>query len=81
VPKEIDVVVLKALAPNPDSRYQSAVSFAGDLRGALAMLDAMDVESEEEELAQQQSTSVGRVVGLTAVVIAIVLVLVWWFMR
>jgi eukaryotic-like serine/threonine-protein kinase len=81
VPKEIDVVVLKALAPNPDSRYQSAVSFAGELRGALAMLDALDVESEEEELAQKQSTSVGRVIGLTVVVIAIVLALAWWFTR
>ena len=48
---------------------------------ALAMLDALDAESEEEELAQKQSTSVGRVVGLTAMVIAVVLALVWWFTR
>jgi serine/threonine protein kinase len=81
VPKEIDAVVLKALAPNPESRYQSTVSFAGELRGALAMLDALDVESEEEELAQQQSTSVGRVLTVAAVVIAIVVALVWWFTR
>jgi serine/threonine-protein kinase len=81
VPKEIDGVVLKALAPNPESRHQSAVGFAGELRGALATLDALDVESEEEELAQKRSTSVGRVVGLTTVVIVVVLALVWLFMR
>jgi serine/threonine protein kinase len=81
VPKEIDAIVLKALSPNPDSRYQSAVSFAGELRGALATLDALDLESEEEELAQKQSTSIGRVVGMTAVVIAVVLALVWFFTR
>ena len=81
VPKEIDAVVLKALAPNPESRYQSAVSFAGELRGSLAVLDALDVAGEEEELAQTQSTSIGRVAAMTAMMILIVVAIAWWFMR
>lgn len=81
VPKAIDDMVLKALAPNPDSRYQSAVSFASELRASLAVLDALDVAGEEEELVQKRSTSVGRVAALAAVMILIVLALAWWFMR
>ena len=80
VPKEIDAVVLKAISPNPDSRYQSAVSFAGELRASLAVLDALDVAGEEEELVQRRSTSVGNVVALTAAVILVV-ALAWWFMK
>jgi eukaryotic-like serine/threonine-protein kinase len=81
VPTEIDAVVLKALAPNPESRYQSAVSFAGELRGSLAVLDALDVAGEEEELAHTQSTSIGRVAAMTAMMILIVVAIAWWFMR
>src|SRR6185295_6481002 len=81
VPKEIDAVVLKALAPNPESRYQSAVSFAGELRGSLAVLDALDVAGEEEELVQKQSKTVGRVAVMAAVMILIGAALVFWFMR
>ena len=43
VPKEIDAVVLKALAPNPASRYQSAVGLAGELRASIAVLDQLGV--------------------------------------
>jgi len=81
VPKEIDAVVLKALAANPDSRYQSAVSFASELRASRAVLDALDVAGEEEELVQKRSTSIGRVAVMAAVMIVIALVLAWWFMR
>ena len=74
-------MVLKALAPNPESRYQSAVSFASELRASLAVLDALDVAGEEEELVQKQSTSVGRVAVMSAVMSLIALALAWWFMR
>jgi eukaryotic-like serine/threonine-protein kinase len=81
VPKEIDALVLKALAPNPDARYQSAVSFAGELRASLAVLDALDVAGEEEELVQTRSTSVGRVAAMAGVMILIVAAIAWWFTR
>lgn len=78
VPKEIDAVVLKALAPNPASRYQSAVGLAGELRASIAVLDQLGVAGEEEELAQSSSTSVGRVVVMAAIML-VVAVLAWWF--
>jgi eukaryotic-like serine/threonine-protein kinase len=78
VPKEIDAVVLKALAPNPASRYQSAVGLAGELRASIAVLDRLGVAGEEEELAQSSSTSIGRVVVMAALML-VVAVLAWWF--
>jgi serine/threonine protein kinase len=80
VPKEIDAVVLKALAPNPASRYQSAVGLAGELRASIAVLDQLGVAGEEEELAQTSSTSVGRVVVMAAIML-VVAILAWWFLR
>ena len=40
VPQELDDIVLKAVAPNPDSRYQSAATLAAELRGVASILDA-----------------------------------------
>jgi len=79
VPKEIDAVVLKALAPNPARRYQSAVGLAGELRASITVLDQLGVAGEEEELAQSSSTSVGRVVVMAAIML--VAVLAWWFLQ
>jgi eukaryotic-like serine/threonine-protein kinase len=81
VPKELDEIVLKALAPNPDSRFQSAVAFAGALRGSIAVLDALGVAGEEEELAQAQSTSMGRVALMAAGILILVAAVAWWLMR
>jgi eukaryotic-like serine/threonine-protein kinase len=80
VPKELDEIVLKALASNPDSRFQSAVAFAGALRGSIAVLDALDVAGEEEELAQTQSTSFGRVAALAGVMLVVAAVIAWWLL-
>jgi len=81
VPKEIDAVVLKALAPNPDNRYQSAVSFAGELRASLALLDQLGVAGEEEELVEKSSTSAARVAATAAVMLLAVLLAWWMFFR
>jgi serine/threonine protein kinase len=78
VPKEIDAIVLKAVAPNPASRYQTAVALAGELRASIAVLDRLGVAGEEEELAQTSSTSVGRVLVMTAILL-VAAVLAWWF--
>jgi eukaryotic-like serine/threonine-protein kinase len=80
VPKELDEIVLKALAPNPDTRFQSAVAFAGALRGSIAVLDALGVAGEEEELAQTQSTSVGRVAAMAAAMLIVAAVIAWWLL-
>jgi serine/threonine-protein kinase len=77
VPKEIDAVVLKAVAPNPASRYQSAVGLAGELRASIAVLDQLGVAGEEEELAQTSSTSVSRVLVMAGAILVVAL-LAWW---
>jgi serine/threonine-protein kinase len=79
VPKEIDAVVLKALAPNPASRYQSAVGFAGELRASIAVLDQLGVAGEEEELAATSSTSVGRVLAMAGALL-VAGVILWWIL-
>jgi serine/threonine-protein kinase len=81
VPKELDEIVLKALAPNADARFQSAVAFAGALRGSIAVLDALGVAGEEEELAQTQSTSFGRVAAMAGAMLIVAAVIAWWLLR
>jgi eukaryotic-like serine/threonine-protein kinase len=81
VPKELDEIVLKALAPNPDSRFQSAVAFAGALRGSIAVLDALGVAGEEEDLAQTQSTSMGRVAMMAGGMLLLAAALLWYLMQ
>jgi serine/threonine-protein kinase len=81
VPKELDGIVLKALAPNAEARFQSAVAFAGALRGSIAVLDALGVAGEEEELVQTQSTSFGRVAAMAGVVLLVIALIAWWLLR
>jgi len=78
VPKELDEVVLRALAPSPEARFQSAVALAGSLRGCIGVLDALGLAGEEEELAQTQSTSVGRVAAMASLMLIVAAALAWW---
>jgi len=81
VPKELDDIVLKALAPNADSRFQSAVALAGSLRGSIAVLDALGIAGEEEELGQTQATSFGRVAAMAGGMLLVAAALAWWLWR
>ena len=78
VPPELDAVVLRAVAPNPDSRPQSAAAFASELRGVVALIDAQGGAGDEADEAHVPSTSVGRVLRFAAIVLAAV-GLAWWF--
>ena len=80
VSKEIDAVVLKAVAPNPDSRHQSMVSLAGDLRTVANALGLGDV-AEVERAQAPPATSVGRILLMTLVILALVGAMLWWVMR
>ena len=80
VPKELDDVVLKAVAPNPDLRYQSAATLASELRALGATLDARGGAGDEEDLPQPAS-HFGRVVVLTIIILAAVAIVAWWFTR
>ena len=79
VPKELDVVVLKAVAPNPDSRYQSVVMLAADLRAVAAALELDEAGDETAEATS--STTFGSVVLTTLIILAVVAAIVWWVTR
>lgn len=78
VPPELDAVVLRAVAPNPDLRPQSAAAFASELRGVVALIDAQGGAGDEADEAHVPSTSIGRVLGFAAVLLTMA-GLAWWF--
>ena len=78
VPKELDAIVLRAVAPNPDSRYQSVATLAADLRG---MASVLELEEPDEQAAPAPSTSMGSVALTTLIIIAIVVAILWWVTR
>lgn len=77
---DLDDIVLRAVAPKPDARYQSAVTLAAELRSVAARFDVRETAIDEEAEAGR-STSVAR--GLvTSIVLTGVLAVLWWiFMR
>ena len=77
VPKELDEVVLKAVAPNPDRRHQSAAACAADLRRVLSVLDARGGAGDEEEI-EVQTTSVGRVIVTALAIVIVTALILWW---
>ncbi len=77
VPAELDGVVLKAVAPNPNSRFQGAAILAAELRALIPVLDARGV-SGEEGLVEAPATGVSRVLRAAALLLALG-ALAWWF--
>lgn len=79
VPPELDDIVLKAVAPKPDSRFQSAATLAAELRSMAAILDVRGGAGDEEGHAEARSTSVGRVVLTSMAILAVLAAVIWWF--
>ena len=80
VVKALDGIVLRAVAPNPDSRYQSVATFAADLRSTAAALAVEDGEGSSDQ-AVGPSASMGGILLMTTVMLAILAAIVWWAMR
>ncbi|HEY5617702.1 MAG TPA: serine/threonine-protein kinase [Vicinamibacterales bacterium] len=78
VPREVDDLVLKAVAPNPASRHQSAASLAGELRTVAAMLDAREGSGDEDEHVPQPHAHIGRALTIAFVILLGLGLLVWW---
>ena len=81
VSNELDALILKAIAPNPDSRYQSVAALAGDLRSVSAALRFDDGGDARGEQAVASSTSVRGVVLTTAIILAGLAAILWWATR
>lgn len=79
IPSDLDDIVLRAVAPNPDSRYQSAVTLAAELRALIAILDVRGGAGDEEDEHQVPSTNVGRVVVIALLILLAIGGLIWWF--
>lgn len=79
VTKELDAAVLKAVAPNPDLRYQSVAALAGELRSISAALE-LDDDGVVDRTEPPPSVNVGPVVLITFFLAAAAVVL-WWFTR
>jgi serine/threonine protein kinase len=81
VAKEVDEVVLKAVAPNPDSRHQSMATLAADLRRLIALVDERGGAGDEDDAVASSGGGVGSVIGIAAVILAVLALLAWWFTR
>jgi serine/threonine protein kinase len=81
VPPELDEVVLKAVAPNPDNRYQSAAAFAAQLRSVGALFDARGTLSDEEDHHEATSHNLTRVILTATAILLGAGALAWWFLR
>jgi serine/threonine-protein kinase len=78
VPKELDAIVLKAVAPGAERRYQTAAELAGSLRTVMPALQLPEIPAD---VAARPATSVGRIVVVTACVLAVIAGVVWWLTR
>ena len=78
VPKELDEIVLQAISPDAAARFQTAVAFAGALRGSIAVLDTLGVAGEEEELIAPPGHA-GRTALVVGAVVVAATALAWWF--
>ena len=81
VPKELDDVVLRAVAPNPESRFQSAATLAAELRSVAAVVDVRGGAGDEVDEIPAASTTVGRTVVIAAIILAVVAAIAWLFTR
>jgi serine/threonine-protein kinase len=81
VPPELDEVVLRAVAPNPDNRFQSAAAFAAQLRSVDALLNARGTLSDDEEHGEATSNNLTRVALMATAILVGAGAVAWWFLR
>jgi hypothetical protein len=80
LPAEIDTIVMHALAKGLDMRFQSAASFAAELRSIAAVLDVRSGDDAAGELIQLEEDR-GGPVWIAVLLIAIVAATaVWYFL-
>jgi serine/threonine protein kinase len=77
VPPELDALVLKAVAPNPGLRYQSAATLAAELRTVAAVLEVRGGAGDEIEHTEPDDAHVGRAIVLTVVILLVLGTLAW----
>jgi serine/threonine protein kinase len=81
VPAELDALVLKALSPRAEARYQSAVALASELRALGSMLDARELTDEEEIPPASSSSRALPIAAAVSIVALAAAALIWWLSR
>ena len=78
---ELDAIVTRALAKDIEARQQSAAAFSAELRSVGAVLDLRAGASASGELLPLDDEGTGAGKWIIAIVVLIVLVAAWWFLR
>ena len=74
---ELDAVVFKAIAKNPDDRYQSAASLAADLRSAAELIQARAPRPEPPRVVKRSGSTRVRTGVLAGLLIAALALGAW----
>lgn len=82
VPRELDPIVVKALARSGDGRYESAATLAAELRSVAAILDVRSGEKEPPSLAPARPRAKPVATWMVVLLIlAVIAALVWFATR
>lgn len=80
VSEALDDVVVKAVAPNPERRYQSAAELAAALRAVIPSLELPDVPPTIDDAATSTS-GINRVGVFALAILAALAAAAWWLTR
>ncbi len=80
VPGELDELVLKALSPNVDTRFENALTFVAELRTAAATADQRERAGDAAPKARLHGATLSSTVLVTAIILLGLGLLVLWMM-
>ena len=81
VPSELDPIIARAVALDPDARYQTAATFAAELRGVAAILD-IRTAANETEFAGARPTALKQLPPALFILVMLGMVAAgWWLSR
>jgi serine/threonine-protein kinase len=83
VAAELDEIVLRAVAPNPDLRYQSAATLAAELRSVAAILDVRGAAADaaDDDGPDRHRAPLNRTLALGLALLCVLALVVWWVSR
>jgi serine/threonine protein kinase len=79
LPKELDEIVSRAMSKSLDRRYESAASFAGELRSIAAILDVRSGDAEPPETGFPEPPKRRALGWIVALLVLAGIVLLLWF--
>lgn len=80
VPAELDELVLKALSPNVDNRFQNALTLVAELRSAAATADQRERAGDVAPRARVHGTTLSGALVVTGIILLGLGLLVLWMM-